>query len=280
MKRGNQRRNSRKWETESPSRKSPPKRSGNPSRTDNRRLRATVGAWRLPEVYVPVRWINTLIGIFLLPIAGLLTQTFFTALSRETISHGLWASEEFWFFGLGSILWLMVFFGLPRPLVIYVFGHELTHAIWVWLMGGRVTAFKVSREGGHIITDKNNVMIALAPYFYPIYSMLLLVIYGIAAIFTDVTPYHRIFFVLLGASWAFHSSFTIWMIPKGQTDLTYYGTFYSLVIIYIMNLLVLSVMLVVAAPQISFLNFAQELLANTEDFSAWAWALLIRLRAR
>lgn len=236
-----------------------------------------VSALRFPEVYVPTRWINTLIGIFLVPIACLLTQTFFTSLSRETISNAFWASEEFWFFGLGSILWLIVFFGLPRPVVVYVFGHELTHAIWVWLMGGSVTDFKVGRDGGHIVTDKNNVLIALAPYFYPIYSMILLVIYGVASLFTDMTPFHRIFLVLLGATWAFHVSFTLWMIPKGQSDLTYHGTFYSLVIIYIMNLLILSVMLIIASPHVSFLAFGRELLANTENFSAWAWESLQRL---
>lgn len=264
----NRRRNSRSWQT----------KPGLPQKRKPR-LQAVVSALRLPEIYVPTRWVNTLIGLFLLPIAGLLTQTFFTCFSRETVAHGFWASEEFWFFNLGAILWLIFFFGLPRPVVVYVFGHELTHAIWVWLMGGRVTDFKVGRDGGHIVTDMNNVFIALAPYFYPIYSMLLLVIYGVASLFTDLTPYHRLFFVLLGGTWSFHASFTLWMIPKGQSDLTYHGTFYSLVIIYIMNLLVLSVMLIVASPQATFLGFGRELLENTENFSAWAWALLYRAYA-
>ena len=41
----------------------------------------------------------------------------------------------------GVVLWLVTFFGLPRPLWLYVFGHELTHAIWVMIMGGRVHRF-------------------------------------------------------------------------------------------------------------------------------------------
>ena len=57
-------------------------------------------------------------------------------------------------------------------MVLYVFGHELTHALWVWLMGGRVSRFRVGRDGGHIVTDKNNFWIALAPYFFPLYSLL------------------------------------------------------------------------------------------------------------
>ena len=53
--------------------------------------------------------------------------------------HGPSYCEEFWFFSLGAVLWLIAFFGLSRPVLIYVFGHELTHALWVWFMGGRVS---------------------------------------------------------------------------------------------------------------------------------------------
>ena len=75
------------------------------------------------------------------------------------MNHSFWASEEFWFFALGAILWLITFFGLPKPVLMYVFGHELTHVLWVWIMGGRVTRFRVGSEGGHIVTDKNKFLI-------------------------------------------------------------------------------------------------------------------------
>src|ERR1700759_2717707 len=100
-------------------------------------------------------------------------------------------------------------------------------------MGGKVTDFKVEREGGYILTDTHNFWIALAPYFYPLYSLVVVIAFGIASLFWDFTGVSETFmlmtpmqwmFLLLGASWAFHLSFTIWMIPKGQTDLTYHGT--------------------------------------------------------
>jgi len=80
----------------------------------------------------------------------------FTAFTRATIHQQLWAGAEFWFFTLGAVLWLIAFFGLPRPVIIYVFGHELTHVLWVWLMGGRVSKFRVSSDGGHIVTNRTN----------------------------------------------------------------------------------------------------------------------------
>jgi hypothetical protein len=57
------------------------------------------------------------------------------------------------------------------------------------------------------------------------------------------------------------------MIPKNQTDLTDHGTFFSLVVIYLMNLLLLSVMLVLASPQITFAGFGRDLLSNIANFS-------------
>ncbi|HEX8076812.1 MAG TPA: hypothetical protein VF511_03275 [Chthoniobacterales bacterium] len=209
------------------------------------------------------------VAIFLLPLCAVLTQTFFTVFARATVTQHLWAAEEFWFFSLGAVLWLIAFFGLPRPMLVYVFGHELTHALWVVLMGGRVTRFKVGREGGHIVTDRNNFWIALTPYFFPLYSLLIIAGYGIAGLFFKVQPYGRLLYALIGATWTFHFTFTCWMIPKKQTDLTDHGTFFSLVVIYLMNLALLSVMLVLASPQIAFADLGREFAANVDKFARW-----------
>jgi hypothetical protein len=59
------------------------------------------------------------------------------------------------------------------------------------------------------------------------------------------------------------------MIPKNQTDLSDQGTFFSLVIIYLMNLLLLSVMLILASRHITFAGFGADLLTNLGNFSTW-----------
>ena len=183
--------------------------------------------------------------------------------------HRLWAGEEFWFFSLGAVLWLIAFLGLPRPIVLYVFGHELTHALWVLLMGGHVSRFRVGREGGHVVTNRNNFWIALAPYFFPLYSILAIAIYGALSLFLNMQPYGRLLYAIIGATWAFHLTFTCWMIPKNQTDLSDQGTLFSLVVTYLMNLLLLSVMLILASPQISFVAFGVDLLTNLSHFAQW-----------
>jgi hypothetical protein len=225
---------------------------------------------------VPTRWVKFVIALFLLPICAVLSQTFFTVFARATVTQRLWAGEEFWFFSLGVVLWLIAFFGLPRPVLVYVFGHELTHALWVFLMGGRVSRFRVGREGGHIITDRNNFWIALAPYFFPIYGLLAIGAYGLLSLFFNVQAYGRLLYAVIGVTWAFHFTFTCWMIPKNQTDLSKQGTFFSLVVIYLMNLLLLSAMLVLASPQISFANLGGDILTNIGNFADW----IVRLAER
>jgi hypothetical protein len=223
---------------------------------------------------VPTRWVKNIIALFLLPWCAILTQTFFTAFARATIHQRLWTGAEFWFFSLGAVLWLIAFIGLPRPVIVYVFGHEVTHVLWVWMMGGRVSKFRVSGDGGHIVTNRTNFLIALAPYFFPLYSLLAILVYGIASLFVNVAPYGQLLYAILGITWAFHLTFTCWMIPKNQTDLSDHGTFFSLVFIYLMNLLLLSVLLVIASPQITFASFGEDLVANLRSFSEWVGGLL------
>lgn len=237
---------------------------------------------RLPSAQpltVPTRWVKFVVALFLLPVCVVLSQTFFTIFARATMAQRLWAGQEFWFFSLGVVLWLITFFGLPRPILVYVFGHELTHALWVLLMGGKVSRFRVGRDGGHIITDRNNFWISLAPYFFPIYGLLIIGLYGVLNLFWPMSPYGRLLYALIGITWAFHFTFTCWMIPKNQTDLTEQGTFFSLVVIYLMNLILLSVMLIFASPAITFSNFGAELGANAFNLSHLVSTLSARFSA-
>jgi hypothetical protein len=222
---------------------------------------------------VPVRWLKQVIALFLVPPAWVLTRAFFSSFSIATVHHSFWVSEEFWFFSLGALLWTIAFLGLPRPMLMYVLGHELTHAIWVWLMGGRVSKFKVSREGGYIVTDTTNFWIALAPYFFPLYSILALLLYGGIGVFTDVDPYRRWLFGVVGFTFAFHVTFTILMLWKGQSDLIDHGTFFSMMVIYLANFSLLSLMLIIACHEVTFASFGNELLQGAMEFSDWVLRL-------
>ena len=135
------------------------------------------------------------------------------------------------------------------------------------------------RDGGHVVTSKANFWIALAPYFFPIYSILAIAIYGALSLFLNMQPYGRLLYAVIGATWTFHFTFTCWMIPKNQTDLSDQGTFFSLVVIYLINLLLLSVMLILASTDITFTSFGADLVTNFGHFTQWTLELLHDLTA-
>lgn len=221
---------------------------------------------------VPTRWVKFFAALVLLPVCWVASRTFFDAFSQAGLKHHFWTADEFYFFALGVTMWLLAFFLYPRPLlVVYVFGHELTHAIWVLIQGGRVSEFKVARHGGYIIADRRDFLVSLAPYFFPIYSILVLAVWALASwYFPDAWYYRRWMFGALGMTWGFHLSFTCWMIPKQQTDLLLHGTFFSLVVIYLANLIILTVGLIVACPQMHWDQYGRELVGNAAQVFRWA----------
>jgi hypothetical protein len=267
-----------------------PKSQQHPLRGGRRTRRKSAadggGAFRLSRVTL-TRWSKLLLGVALLPVCWIFSETFFESFSRAAATHRFWAAEEFWFFALGVVLWLVTFFGLPRPVVVYVFGHEATHALWVWASGGKVSGFRVGRDGGYVISDRVNIGISLAPYFFPIYSLGVFALWGVLALLgldgwrfqwmafgVETWPFRWLLFALVGATWAFHLSFTCWMIPKDQPDLRLHGTFFSLVVIYLANLVVLAAFFIVACPQITWAGFGSDLLGNAAAFAVWLRALL------
>ncbi|MEM9478841.1 MAG: hypothetical protein AAGA58_04170 [Verrucomicrobiota bacterium] len=223
-------------------------------------------------ISIPITWIYAIVGLFLLPICYVTLRTFIISFHRVTSEAGFLGSAPIWFFGIGFLVWMMAFYMLPRPTRIYVFGHEFTHALFAVLSGGRIEEFSVTRDGGHVVTDRNNIWIALSPYFVPIYSVFALLIYGVAGIFTDVSAYHKgawfwgsagfswswVLYAAVGLTWAFHLTFTAWMIGKNQPDLQLNGTFFSLVFIVLINVLVLAVLLVIAEPRLGLGDFCSE----------------------
>jgi hypothetical protein len=195
-----------------------------------------------------VRW---LMGMIVLPLGMITTWTFFSQFSQATLAHGFWQTAAFWYFATGVLLmagWFLS--GLLQPvfLYLYVLGHELTHAVFVYLCRGKVTGFHVSLEGGYITTNKTNLIIALSPYFVPFWSVVVVAIYTLFHHTTGLPSYaDKILFAATGFTWAFHLAWTLWMIPRDQPDLKENGRFLSLTVIYLANLLVLVALLCVAS---------------------------------
>src|SRR6266540_1614944 len=110
------------------------------------------------------KWVKTIIAILLLPLCIGVTNALIMVLRASGGANTVWVPLL-----AGAACWLVIFLLLPKPMWVYVFGHELTHVLWTWLFGGRVRKFKATSEGGHVVITRNNFLITLAPYFFPLY---------------------------------------------------------------------------------------------------------------
>lgn len=158
-------------------------------------------------------------------------------LAYTVVPRGQWS--EMWVLALGAgfLAWFVIFALLPRPMWLYVLGHEFTHALAAMLAGGKVSAFKVTSKGGHIMTDKVNWWIALSPYFVPLYALIWVALWISVDFYYPLRQWVPLLFFGLGLLWCFHLTFTFSMFHKRQTDLTSQGILFSLVIILLFNLL-------------------------------------------
>jgi hypothetical protein len=176
------------------------------------------------------KWIKFLIAVLLLPVCG------GAGMALLKVLHAGGSADTTWIPILaGAACWTVIFFLLPKPMWIYVFGHELTHALWTWLFGGEVKKMKVSSKGGHVLISKTNFVIALAPYFFPLYAILVIGVFALGDLIWNWHGQLVWFHLLLGAAYAFHVTLTFHVLQTRQSDITGQGYLFSAVVIFLGN---------------------------------------------
>ncbi len=234
---------------------------------DRRHRLASRAATHVPRqpIAIPLTWLNTVVGLMLLPVTIVTSQAFYTLVSQGATAHGVWRTAPLFLFLWGLLVWIAAFWAGLRPRYLYVLGHELTHALFVLLCGGKIHEFRVSGEGGHVVTNKNNLLISLSPYFVPFWSLVVVTVYGLLGFFVDLSMVQHLelggrrfsigpqaflcFF--LGYTWGLHLTFTLWMVGREQPDLQRNGTFFSLVFIYFVNLVLILSLFIAVSPEVS-----------------------------
>ena len=102
--------------------------------------------------------------------------------------------------------------------------------------------FQSLLNGGRVLTTKTNFLIALAPYFFPFYAVVIVALFIVGdLIWGWRRTYQPWFHLLLGAAYAFHLTLTWEILKTRQTDITSQGYLFSGVIIFLGNALVLAV---------------------------------------
>ncbi len=162
--------------------------------------------------------------------------------------RGSVAAAEFWIaFGGGTAAWIIVFLVLPKPVWLYVVGHELTHALWGLLFGARVKSLRATAKGGQVVLSHSNTLIALAPYFFPFYTALFTGVALTVRWFWPAPWVDPVFHFGLGATYGFHVTLTLWILRIRQTDITGEGYLLSAMVIWLGNVL----MILTAVPPLT-----------------------------
>jgi hypothetical protein len=151
----------------------------------------------------------------------------------EALAQVPWTSKSSLVFLAGFGGYLLVHYLLYQPVLSHVMAHELTHALAAMAMGGKVTSISASTTGGTTVTNRSHVLVSLAPYVFPLYTMVALGLYAISA------PGWKIWFLgLTGATFAFHLALTVYSLSHHQPDLEEGGVAFSLLFILSGNIIV------------------------------------------
>lgn len=197
-----------------------------------------------------MKWFKLLLAVVLLPACGTITLAAVGTI-RQLLPTATENTSLAFLGGYG--LWLLIFVVLPKPTRTYILGHELTHAFWALLMGARVGNIDIGKTSGRVQLSKSNWFIALAPYFFPFYAMLFVLVFFIAHWIWDLTTWLWVLFALVGFGWSFHVTFTLMLLfTVAQPDVKSQGYLFSAVIIYLMNLLTMLLTATALSPALRF----------------------------
>ncbi len=193
------------------------------------------------------RLLRFIIGLALLPVCIAATLTLLDAINMVSRFNTSFTLESI-ALALGYSTWLAIWFLLPRPAKSYVLAHEMTHAICGLLFGADVKRLNVTETGGSVTLSKSNLLITLSPYFFPFYTVIIILVWAITAYFIRPVPWLPLWYFMIGFTWSFHACFTLNSLSIKQPDIQVYGRLFSYVIIYSLNLMIIALWLIGTTP--------------------------------
>ena len=164
-------------------------------------------------------------------------------------------TREMWFSITGFLFFFILFFIFGPPVRSYILEHELSHILFAFLSGVKVKKVAIRKSEGYVTTQKVNLLIALAPYSLPLYTLFVFIMYRIVMIFHQGVLVSSIFYSLMGVTMAFHIITTIHYLQLDQPDLKRYGYFSSLVFIFTWSLVVISLILALLYKKVELFSY-------------------------
>jgi len=175
--------------------------------------------------------LKILFGLMLVPFcigfAWQLAATVFTVRYRPDTPY---------YFLAGGLTYLFIHVLFKKPVFTYVIGHELTHALFALLFGGSVKSIHASHRGGRVTVTKSNFIITLAPYFFPLYTSIALILYWTARAADARGMATDVLIFLSGATFALHLVLTFVFLHTDQNDIREEGAIFSYPLIFLFNI--------------------------------------------
>lgn len=215
--------------------------------------------------------LKIIFGVLLLPVAVIAVLNFCKEITSVPM---LSAAEAMFLYGVAAYIGIHIF--VYKPDFLYVLGHESTHALTTRLFGGRIFDFKVASKGGSVKTDKQNTAIALTPYMFPFYTILVSLIYAAVGMFKDTKPYTGHFVFILGMSMAFHLVQTAEFLRQKQADVVKSGYVFSIPLIILVNLAITGGILSFLFIEFSFKRMSIDTLEQVRQLYVRVWEQLFR----
>ena len=197
-------------------------------------------------------FLRMILGVLLLPMCWGVVRAFCDSVMAAAGESGGITAESIALVG-GMAAFALCWMAVSHPVKTYVLGHELTHALWGLLFGAMPSKLRVSAAGGSVNLTKSNMLITLAPYFFPFYTFLVIVVALITSAFIRPLPCLPLWMFAVGFTWAFHALFTLETLAQRQPDVKLYGRIFSWVFIFLANVALILVFL----ASTTSLTFAQ-----------------------
>ena len=191
-------------------------------------------------------FLRLLMGLALLPACWGVTRALLDSVVTAAGGAGL-SVEALSLLG-GIAAFALAWTALSHPVRVYVLGHELTHALWGLLFFARPSDLTVTASGGSVKLSKTNLLITLAPYFFPFYTFVVIVCALVTAAFLRPLPCLPLWLFLIGFTWAFHVLFTVETLGRRQPDVKAYGRVFSWTFIFLVNVVLVLVWLAATTP--------------------------------
>jgi len=196
-------------------------------------------------------FLRLLLGVLLLPACWGMARALVDSIVAAAGAEGAFGAESVALLG-GIAAFALVWAALPHPVRTYVLGHELTHAMWGLLFGAVPSSLKVGDKGGSVKLTRSNMLITLAPYFFPFYTFVVIIAALATYAFVRPLPFMPLWMFMIGFTWAFHVLFTLQSLTERQPDIALYGRVFSWTFIFMAN----AALVIVWLAATSTLSFA------------------------